>query len=82
MLFNEVISSVSNDNQKLHIFFISQKITQHLSPAIGLSVFLRLMSFTSNPLSLNSEIKDGNKCKFINSPKGFLNNKGDVDIWI
>ena len=38
ILFNELMSSLSKDNQKLHVSLISQFITQHLSPAIGLLV--------------------------------------------
>ena len=72
ILFNELISSFSNDNQKLQMSFISQKITQHLSPAIGLDVFFKFISATSNPLTLNSWIMEGNKWSIINSLKGFF----------
>jgi len=41
------MSSFSKDNQKLHVSLISQFITQHLSPAIGLFVLVRLIFFIS-----------------------------------
>ena len=72
MLFKEVISSFSKDNQKLHVSFISQKITQHLSPVTGLNVFFRLMSCTSNPLSLKSAIQNFDKINSNNQKKYLL----------
>ena len=58
ILFNELISSFSKDNQKLHVSLISQFITQHLSPAIGLFVLVRLILFISNPLWLISLVSE------------------------
>ena len=66
------MSSFSKDNQKLHVSLISQFITQHLSPAIGLLVFVRLIFFISNPLWLISSIRAGIKWILINSWKGFF----------
>ena len=66
------MSSFSKDNQKLHVSLISQFITQHLSPAIGLLVFERLILFISNPLWLISSLIAGIKCMLINSWKGFF----------
>ena len=72
ILFNELMSSFSKDNQKLHVSLISQFITQHLSPAIGLLVFSRLILFTSNPLWLISSFKEGIRWILINSWNGFF----------
>ena len=72
ILFSELMSSFSKDSQKLHISLISQFITQHLSPAIGLLVFLRLILVTSNPLWLISSTKEGIKWILINSWNGFF----------
>ena len=72
ILFNELMSSLSNDSQKLQVSLISQFITQHLSPAIGLLVFLRLILFISNPLWLISSTKPGIKWILINSWNGFF----------
>ena len=65
------MSSFSKDNQKLHVSLISQFITQHLSPAIGLFVLLRLILFISNPLWLISSVSAGIRCMLINSWKAF-----------
>jgi len=43
ILFKELMSSFSKDNQKLQVSLISQLITQHLSPAMGLLVFWRFI---------------------------------------
>ena len=66
------MSSFSKDNQKLHVSLISQFITQHLSPAIGLLVFVSLILFICNPLWLISSVSAGIKCMLINSWKGFF----------
>ena len=66
------MSSFSNDSQKLHVSLISQFTTQHLSPAIGLLVFSRLILFTSNPLWLISSFKEGIRWILINSWNGFF----------
>ena len=66
------MSSFSKDNQKLHVSLISQFITQHLSPAIGLFVLVRLILFISNPLWLISSVSEGIRCMLINSWKGFF----------
>ena len=72
MLFNEVMSSFSKDNQKSQVSLIWQYITQHLSPAIGLLVLLRVILFISNPLWLSSSFKEGIRWKLINSWNGFF----------
>ena len=72
ILFKELMSSFSKDNQKLQVSLISQLITQHLSPAMGLLVFWRFILFISNPLWLISSIKEGIKWTLTNSWKGFF----------
>jgi hypothetical protein len=72
ILFDELMSSFSKDSQKLHVSLISQFITQHLSPAIGLMVFLRLILLISNPLWLISFFNVGIKWTLINSWNGFF----------
>ena len=72
ILFNELMSSFSKDSQKLQVFLISQFITQHLSPAIGLFVFSRLILLISNPLWLISSFSAGIKWLLTNSWNGFF----------
>ena len=52
--------------------FISQQITQHLSPATGLYVFSRCIFSTCSPLSPNSLVIEGNKNSLTNSKNGFF----------
>ena len=74
ILLVELMSSFSKDSQKLQISLISQFITQHLSPAIGLFVLVRLILFISNPLWLICSVSEGIRCRLINSWKGFFSN--------
>ena len=56
----------------MQVSLITQLITQHLSSAIGLKVFLKVISSTSKPLCLNSFSIEGIKCVLTNSWKGFF----------